>query len=165
MAFRTPVLLRLLLDFDRYGSVDPLGMFPLFPKMVADIIVPKLSILFRGLIRRRSFPECWQSANVTAIPKGAPSPDSENYSPISITPILSNVYEKLISHKLCSFFEKYIFCLLLSAYRKGMSSTDALLTISHHLLKSFDTGMESYTVQLDFSAAFDRASDSGLLFK
>ena len=50
-------------------------MFPQFLKMVTDVIAPKLSIIFRGLIRRGSFPECWSSANVTAIPKGAPSPD------------------------------------------------------------------------------------------
>ena len=40
-------------------------------------------------------------------------------------------------------------------YRKGLGCTDALLTISHHLQKSLDTEMESYIVQLDFSAAFD----------
>ena len=41
------------------------------------------------------------------------------------------------------------------AYRKGLGCTDALLTISHHLQKSLDAGMESYIVQLDFSAVFD----------
>ena len=51
------------------------------------------------------------------------------------------------------------------AYRKGLGCPDALLTISHHLHKSFDTGMESYIVQLDFRAAYDRVSHSGLLFK
>ena len=51
------------------------------------------------------------------------------------------------------------------AYRKDLGSTDALLTISHHLQKSLDTEMESYIVQLDFRAAFDRVSHSGLLFK
>ena len=34
-------LLRLLLDLDKYGGVDPFGVFPLFLKMVADIIAPK----------------------------------------------------------------------------------------------------------------------------
>ena len=57
------------------------------------------------------------------------------------------------------------FCLLLFAYRKGLGCTDTLLTISHYLQKSLGTGMESYIVQLDFSAAFDRVSHSGLLFK
>ena len=51
------------------------------------------------------------------------------------------------------------------ADRKGLGCTDALLTISHHLLKSLDAGMGSYIVELDFSAAFDRVSHSGLLFK
>ena len=56
--------------------------------MVAGIIAPKLSIIFYGLIRLGSFPEYW----VGWVPKGAPSPGRENYSPISITPILSMVY-------------------------------------------------------------------------
>ena len=32
-----------------YGSVDPLGVFPLFLKKVVDIIASKLSIIFRRL--------------------------------------------------------------------------------------------------------------------
>ena len=112
------------------------------------------------------FPECWRSANVTAIPKGAPSPDKENYLPISITPILYKVYEKLVSHKLSSFCEKYVFLLAAQfSYRKGLGCTDAMLTIFHHGRKSLDTGMESNIVQQDFSAAFDREHHSDLLFK
>ena len=76
------------------------------------------------------FPECWQSANVTAIPKGALSLDRENNHPI-LSP----------------------------------GCSDALLTISHHHQKSSDIGMESYIFQLDFIAAFDKVSHSGLLFK
>ena len=77
------------------------------------------------------------------------------------------VYEKLVSHKVSSFCEKYG---LLPApqfnYRKGLGCTDALFTISHHRQMSFDAGIEFYIVQLDFSAAFDRVmSHRGLLFK
>ena len=78
------------------------------------IVSPKLGIIFRMLNRHGSLPECWRSANVTAIPKGAPSPDRKNERPISITRILSNVYEKLVSHKLSRFCEKYVFYLPLS---------------------------------------------------
>ena len=46
LAFRTPALLRLLLDLDTYGGADPLGVIPLFLKMVADIIAAKQSIIF-----------------------------------------------------------------------------------------------------------------------
>ena len=171
-AFRISVLLRLLLDHDTYRGVDPLDVFPLFLKKVADIICQKLSIIFRKLIRLGSFPECLRSANETAIPKGTASTETEITSgwgispqPISIAPILSMVYEKLVSYKLSSFCEKHgLLPAAQFAYRKGLGCTDALLTISHHLQTSLDAVMESYIVQLDFSAVFDRGSHSGLLF-
>ena len=112
------------------------------------------------------FLECWRCANVTAIPKGAPSPDRENQRPISITPNLSKVYQKLVSYKLYTFYEKYgLLPAAQFAYMKGQGCTDSKITISHHLQKSLDAGMESYIAHLDFSAAFDRVSHSGLLFK
>ena len=141
-----------------------MGVFSLFLKKVADIITPNLRIIFCKLNRLGSFSECWRSLNITAVSKGAPSSDREIYRPISITPILSKVYEKLVSHKLYSFCEKYgLLTAVQFTYRKCLGCTDALLTISHHLQKSLDAGMESYIVQLDLSAAFDRMSHSGLL--
>ena len=106
LAFRTSVLRRLLLDLDSYGGVDPLGVSHLFFKMVADIVATKLSDNFRRLIRSGSFPVCWRSANVAVVPKGPPSMEKENYRPISITPILSKVFEKLISHRLLGLCER-----------------------------------------------------------
>ena len=41
LAFRTPVLLRLLLDLDTYGGGDPFIVFPQSLKMVAVIIATK----------------------------------------------------------------------------------------------------------------------------
>ena len=55
LAFRTSVLLRELLDLDTYGAVNSLVVIPLFLKMVVDIIAPKLSTIFRKLIRLNCF--------------------------------------------------------------------------------------------------------------
>ena len=93
------------------GVLILLGVFPLFLKMVADIVDPKLSIIFCRLICLRLFPKCWESGNLTAIPMGAPSPDRDNYRPISINPTLASVYEKLVSHKLSIFCETLDFLL------------------------------------------------------
>ena len=131
LAFRTSVLHCLLLDLDSYGGVDPLGVFPLFFKMVADIVAPELRVIFRRPIRSGSFRVCGCSTNVAAIPKGPPFMEKENYRPISITPILSKVIEKLISHRLSGFCERSgSFPAAQFAYRKGLGCTDALLTIS-----------------------------------
>ena len=45
-AFRSSEVSRLLLDFDSYGGTDPLGMFPLFLKRTADVMAPRLSLVF-----------------------------------------------------------------------------------------------------------------------
>ena len=107
--FITPLSCFDRFNIDTNGGIDTLGAFLLFLKMVVDIIAPKLSIHFRGLIRWGSFSECCRSANATAIPKSAPSPDRKNYRPISITPILCKLCEKLVYHKLSIFLQKICF--------------------------------------------------------
>ena len=44
--------------------------FTLFLKRTADVMAPRLSVVFRRLVRLGSFPACWRQANVTQIPKG-----------------------------------------------------------------------------------------------
>ena len=58
-AFRSNEVRRLLLDLDPYGGTDPLGMFPLFLKR-SDVMAPRLSAVFRLLVRLGSFPACWR---------------------------------------------------------------------------------------------------------
>ena len=104
-AFRSSEVRRLLLDLDPYSGTDPLGMFPLFLKRTADVIAPRLSVMFRRLVRLGSFPACWRQANVTLISKGPRSFSVVNYRPISITSILSKVFERLVSVRLGRFME------------------------------------------------------------
>ena len=87
-AFRSSEVRHLLLDLDPYDGTDLLGMFPLFLKRTADVMAPRLSVVFRRLVRLGSFPACWRQANVTPIPKGPPSSSVANYLPISITSVL-----------------------------------------------------------------------------
>ena len=101
-AFRSSEMRRLLLDLDPYGGTDPLGMFRIFFKRAADVMAPRLSAVFRRLVRLASFSACWRQANVTPIPKGPPSSSVANYRPISITPVLSKVFERLVSVRYCS---------------------------------------------------------------
>ena len=96
-AFRSSEVRCLLLNLDPYGGTDQLGMFPLFLKRTADVMAPRLSIVFRRPVRLGSFPACWRQANVTPILKGSPSSSVVNYRPISITSVLSKVFERLVS--------------------------------------------------------------------
>ena len=99
--FRDPVDLPL----DSYGGTYPLGMFHLFLKRTADVLAPRLAEVFQLLLRLGSFPVCWRVANVTPIPKDPPSFSVDNYRPISLAPILTKVFDCLVSVYLGHFME------------------------------------------------------------
>ena len=87
--------------------------------------------------------------------------------PYHITPILSKVYEKFVSHKLPNFCEKcgYLPAAQFAYMTDWAALADALFSISHHHQESLDAGMESCIVQLNFSTAFDGVSHSSLSSK
>ena len=121
-AFRSIEVRRLLFDLDPRCGTDPLGMFPLFLKRTADILAPRLSVVFRRFLRLGSFPACWRQANITPIPKGPPSSSVDNYRPISITSVLSKVLERLVSVRLGQFMEHSgLLPTTQFAYRKGLA--------------------------------------------
>ena len=139
-AFRSSKVNRLLLDLDPYGGTDPLGIFLFFlrdtlrKKRHADVMVHRLSVVFRRLVRLGNFPACWRQANVTPIPKGSPSCSVANYRPISITSVLSKVFERLVSVRLGRFMERSgVLPNTQFAYWKGLGICDALLCMCHTL--------------------------------
>lgn len=165
-AFRSREVESILCGLDAHGGVDPLGIFPLFLIETRSILSPKLSALFRFLLRSGSFPISWRIANITPIPKGPSSSTPTNYRPISITPLISRVYERLLAKRLSGYLEaNHLLPDCQFAFRKGLGTTDALLTITHHIQVALDRGQEVRLAQIDFSAAFDMVIHSGLLKK
>ena len=86
-------------------------MFPLFLKRTADVMAPRLSVVFRRLVRPASnwgdIPACRSPASrdVTPIPKGPPSSSVANYRPISITSVLT----KAVLLKLSDVADRQVF--------------------------------------------------------
>ena len=155
----------LLLDLDSYGGNDPDRMFPLIYKQMARRLAPKLCVIFRHMVKG-VFPVCWRLANVVSEPNESSSLDVGNYAPILITPLLSKVFEKIVAGKLSPFLKSNsLLPLSQFLHRRGLANCDALLSMSNHLQVALDRGMEGKLVPLDFSAAFDRVSQCGLLYK
>ena len=78
------------------------------------------------------------------------------YRPISITPVLLKVFDKIVAGKLNNCLERN--AMLPSSqllHRRGLGTCDVLLTLSHRLLVALDRDMEGRLVQLDLSAAFE----------
>ena len=51
------------------------------------------------------------------------------------------------------------------AYRKGLGSRYALLCVSHTQQSALESRQEARTVQIDFTAAFDRVNHQGILYR
>ena len=125
----------------------------------------RLSVVFWLLVRLGSFPACWRQANVTQILKGPPSSSVDNYQPISITSVFSKVFVGLVSICFGRFIERIgVLSTTQFAYRKGLSTCDALLCVSHTLQSALESGQEVRIVQIDFSAALDRVNYQGILY-
>ena len=106
IAFRAREVERHLLDLDPNGGVDTSGCFPMFFRKTASVLAPKLSCLFHRLLRGGEFPLEWRIADLTPIPKGLLSALVCNYRQISITPVLSKVFERLIALRFGRFLER-----------------------------------------------------------
>ena len=97
-------------------------------------MAPRLSVVFRLLVRVGSFTACWRQANVTPTPKGPPSSSVANYRPISISSVLSEVLERLVSVGFGRFMERIgVLPTNQFAYWKGLGICDAHLCVSRTL--------------------------------
>ena len=120
----------------------------------------------RRLVRLGSFPASWRQANVTPIQKGPPSSSVANYRPISITSVLSKVFERLVSVRLGRFMERSgVPPTKQFAFQKGLGTCDALLCMTHTLQSALESRQEARFVQIDFRAAFDRVNHQRILYK
>ena len=104
--------------------------------------------------------------DVTPISKGPLSSSVANYQSISITSVLSKLFERLVLVCFGRFMER---CGVLKttqfAYRIGLGTCDALQCVSHTLQSALESGQEARIVQINFSAVFDRVNQLGILYK
>ena len=133
--------------------------------MMMGVMAPHLSVVFWQLVRLGSFLACWRQAN-DPNSKRSPSSSVANYRPISITSVLSKVFEHQVSVWLGQFMEcSGVLPTTQFAYRKRLGTCDAFLCVSHTLQSALESGQEARIVQIDFSAAFDRVNHQGILYR
>jgi hypothetical protein len=60
-----------------------------------------LTIIFNSMLRLSYFPTTWKCAQIVMIPKpGKPINEVTSYRPISLLPILSKIFEKLLLNRI-----------------------------------------------------------------
>ena len=75
------------------------GINPKFIKMSKVCLAPFLATFFNKCIAQSVFPENFKTAIVTPIPKTTTPRSMNDFRPISLLPILSKIFEKIIAKK------------------------------------------------------------------
>ena len=127
-----------------------------FIKPVSEFVVSPLTHIINSSISSSTFPDEWKISRICPVPK-VPNPSSlAEYRPISILPVLSKVFERIILQQLSEHIEsKSIYLQKQSGFRKCHSTTTLLLKLRDNIKNAMKNGEVTIAIFADFSKAFD----------
>lgn len=148
-----------------YKSSGPDGIPNWLLRDFAYIIAEPVCNIMNASITNGVVPDLWKQADVVPIPKSHPPTSINNdLRPISLTPTLSKILEKLVGRrtlpKILDQFDQRQFGAL-----KGRSTTHALAAITHQWHQALDNRQSIRTLFVDYSKAFDHVDHQIVLNK
>ena len=148
-------------------KTDAVGSDGITRKMLllcCPVIVPYLCHLINYGLENSVFPSEWKNARVVPVPKVRSPLQLKDLRPISILPVLSKVFERIVADQLWGHLNRFaILPEKQSGFRAGFSCTSALLDVTDDIIRDIDKKLVSALVLLDFSKAFDRLHHATLL--
>jgi Reverse transcriptase (RNA-dependent DNA polymerase) len=127
-----------------------------FLKIILTDILPILTHVFNSILTKSAFPKSWKVSKVIPIAKIKNPVEMGDYRPISILPALSKALELIMRRQILDYVDrKGLLTRWQSGFRRGRSTTTALLKVTDDLLRASDERLLSILVLLDFSKAFD----------
>lgn len=126
-----------------------------------------VTYLFNAAIRLKYFPQSWKVAQIIMIPKpGKPENEIASYRPISLLPIISKLFERLILKRLIPIIEeKQHIPQHQFGFRNSHSTIDQVHRVTNVIEKAFEEGEFCPAVFLDVAQAFDKVWYEGLYYK
>ena len=75
-------------------------------KLFDDSLVKPLSIIFQKCINSGVFPDSWKKSNIVPVYKKNDKQLINNYRPVSLLPICSKIFERIIFNSIFQFIDK-----------------------------------------------------------
>lgn len=147
-------------------SKDIYGLNTIILKKISNEIVEPLTVIMNKCIAEGVFPRKLKRAKIIPIHKKGSEEEEQNYRPIAVLPVFSKVLETLLKKRLMSYFEKNeLLSPSQNGYRKGRSTTTALLSLVEKVSLAFDNKLMAAVSMCDLSKAFDTVPTNALLNK
>ena len=112
------------------------------------------------------FHKAWKINKIAPVPKNDHPRTSDDYRPISVLPVLSKIYERLVCRQFIKFIERnHVYKDTMSGFRSNHSTDTLLLKIRDDIIKSMNHGEITLAVLADYSKAFDTMNFAKLIPK
>ena len=133
----------------------------------SDIVCDSLSNIYNISKNNQEYPIPLKVADITPVYK--PNDKNEkvykkNYRPVSLTPIVSKVFERTMFNEISLYIEKYLSPYLFG-YRKEHSTEQCLVAMIELWRKALDNRKSAGGVLTDLSKAFDCLNHNLLIAK
>ena len=97
-------------------------------KKCASSTAPTLQKPFNEILITGNFPDKLKLADIIPVFKKNNPLEKENYRPVSVLPVVSKIFERIMQKQVTLFTEKLLFPYL-CGYRKGFSTHQALISL------------------------------------
>ena len=141
------------------GSIPPKIL-----KENSDIGCKPLTNIINNAIVNSYFGSDLKLADLTPVHKDDDITNKKNYRNISLLPIVSKIFEKMMQSQISAYMENFL-SRFLCGYRKGYNAQHALLSMLEKWRKSVDDGGFGGGVLMDLSKAFDTLNHDLLIAK
>ena len=133
-------------------------------KLCAVERAPFLVECFHGSIVKCTYPHNLKHANMVPVPKSGNPLSKSNYRQVSILPVVSKIFERIILKQLNTYFKDKL-SPLLGGYKKGFSCQHSLLRLLEKWRVCLDKKGITGTILIDLSKAFDLIDHKLLIAK
>lgn len=145
-------------------DIDDIQIRPV--KHVVEIIAPILAHIFNICLASAIFPQKMQLAKVVVLYKKGDRNVLGSYRLISILPVFSKVFEKMLHLRLSKFINKYnLLTPSQFGFCKNKSTEFALLEQKEYIITQLESKLIVVGLFVDFSKAFDLVDHNILLSK
>jgi len=129
--------------------------------------IVKITNLINAVFRLKYVPRLWKVAEVIMIPKsGKPPREAASYRPISLLPVMSKLFEKLLIKRLKPIIDgKNLNPNHQFAFQSKHSTIDQVHRITNIIENALEEKKVCSAIFLDVAQAFDKVWHEGLNYK
>ena len=147
-------------------AADIYGIPPKILNFVSESLSKILTVIFNKSLLLGIFPDALKLTKVIPIHKANSKMIVSNYRPISLIPLFSKIFEKLVHKRIMDFLiKKDILSKKQYGFQKKKSTEHAILDLQSKIVDAYENREKSCCIFLDFAKVFDTVNHSILIQK